>query len=247
MNIKTKLLPLLVATVSLAAAGCDSASESPWSPDGGASSSNIIASNKFTIASSDIEPGWIKVAYGDGTSAGVDEIEYIISRVIGDSVDISIHAADRAGLKTSGGTVYFRSNYGSIEPSCTLTEGSCSVQLTGMGTLPPITTSQTGKEYIAANIVAYTIGEESFFDTNGNGIFDDGDIFIHDMDEPYIDNNNNQQFDANIDEPIDIDGNGTYTGVDGLYSGDNCQHSTLCSGDNRITIWTNMQLNLVTE
>jgi len=253
MNTKLKLFSLLFITAALA--GCDAGSESPFSPGSSDSSStNAITLNKLTIAVDNTEPGIIEVTFGDATPATnntpVDDIFSINSTTIGEELVFTAFGADSSGFKTSGNNMTFRSNYGSIESSCTLTDGSCTVTLTTLGQRPPITDDPfTGKEEIVANIVVYTLGEESYFDANGNGVFDDGDTFGpgNDVDEPYLDNNNNNVFDQGIDEPIDINNDGIHNGVDGLYSGNDCQHPTLCSPSPSITIWTNMDLTLSTE
>ncbi len=65
-----------------------------------------------------------------------------------------------------GTTVNFTTEGGDIEPSCSTTNGSCFV-------------TWTSKEPRATNhrvtILATAIGHETFFDTNGNNIFDDSD------------------------------------------------------------------------
>lgn len=58
-------------------------------------------------------------------------------------------------------------------------------------------------------IIATTKGEETFFDANGNGVYDSGEDFI-DIGEPFIDSNDNEIWDD--DEPYtDSDGNGRFT------------------------------------
>jgi hypothetical protein len=72
-------------------------------------------------------------------------------------------------------------------------------------------------------VIAWTPGEESFFDTNGNGVYDLGEPFI-DLPEPFVDYNDNDVRDA--DEPfIDADGNGTFTVANGVW-------------DSNTSIWT---------
>jgi hypothetical protein len=43
-------------------------------------------------------------------------------------------------------------------------------------------------------IIAFTNGEEAFYDTNGNGDYDEGEVFV-DLPEPFIDSNDNSAFD----------------------------------------------------
>lgn len=73
------------------------------------------------------------------------------------------------------------------------------------------------------SVVAWTPGEEGFFDANGNGVYDLGEPFV-DLPEPFVDYNDNDVRDA--DEPfIDADGNGTFTVANGAW-------------DSNASIWT---------
>jgi len=66
-------------------------------------------------------------------------------------------------------------------------------------------------------VVAYTPGDEGFSDINGNNVYDEGiDILTVDMSEPYIDANDNGQYDSG-EKYIDSDGNGSFTEADGQY------------------------------
>jgi len=77
-------------------------------------------------------------------------------------------------------------------------------------------------------ILAYTTGDESYYDANGNGIFDAGDTCTGDLSEPYIDANDNGSHEA-LELYVDIDNSGGFTAADGV-----------CSSDT--TIWTSMNL-----
>jgi adhesin/invasin len=88
-------------------------------------------------------------------------------------------------------------------------------------------------------ILVYTTGDDSYFDANGNGIFDTGDTCTGDLPEPFIDANDNGTHDA-LELYVDVNQNGTWDDID-----------TVCSSDT--TIWTSMNLlmtgdaNLVVE
>lgn len=61
------------------------------------------------------------------------------------------------------------------------------------------------------SIIAYVAGEESFVDANGNGRYDDGEMFV-DLGEPFVDSNDNsirEDDEVFIDLP---DQNGVYNG-----------------------------------
>lgn len=74
--------------------------------------------------------------------------------------------ADHFGNPVPDGTaVYFTAQSGSVDPSCTTTNGACSVTWRSQGLRTP-----DGR----AAILAYAVGEESFIDVNGNGFADAG-------------------------------------------------------------------------
>lgn len=66
------------------------------------------------------------------------------------------------------------------------------------------------------SILATTIGEETFVDTNGNGIRDTGEPFT-DIAEPFVDINGNGRFDADVpgETFIDVNGNGVWDQAQG--------------------------------
>lgn len=76
----------------------------------------------------------------------------------------------------------------------------------------------------AVTIVAIADGEESFFDVNGNGVYDRGSDTVGlttsepfvDQGEPFVDVNDNGQWDAG-EWFFDVDGNGAYTPRNGVW------------------------------
>jgi hypothetical protein len=181
------------------------------------------------------------------------------------AVEIEVSLADHLGTASipEGTPIYFATDGGAIAPSCTTDDtGVCSVQwrsqdprpLTGPGVMAavavadPLGSGDTivgpgtgGTGYPSsgrANILIWTAGVETFNDINGNGQFDDGDIILDDLAEPFIDKNEDGNRDDNVtaaigeefvNYPIPTLGQvGTYDGPDGLYSGPNCAHTTDC-------------------
>jgi len=265
---KNNLTLLSYAVISALLTGCGS-DESPFSIDGNVNAGNVDMAN-FTVAPTpdSASPQSATVTYSDGITVvspntevlPVTDIVSIDSTTGNITVSIEVQGADKNRFKVSGAEITFQSNFGIIEPSCTLSSGSCSMTLLTTNIsrgLPPLLPGAVYNGYqnfdstppnlqrIYANIVGYTVGEETYNDLNGNGFFDDGDAFLLDTDEPYIDNNANMVFDDGIDIPIDVDNSGGYTPVDGLYSGANCQHSTLCSPNSTIVIWDRVFIDLV--
>jgi hypothetical protein len=76
----------------------------------------------------------------------------------------TVYLADHFGNPVPDGTaVNFSAQVGQVTPSCTTTNGRCTATWTSSGTRTP-----DGK----VAILAYAVGEESFVDTNGNGVAD---------------------------------------------------------------------------
>lgn len=119
--------------------------------------------------------------------------------------------SDRYGNFVPDGTaVSFRTaaGVGSINPSCTTAAGKCSVTFGSSGVRPT-----SGR----LAILATAVGEESFVDANGNGVYDAGETF-GDLPEAFIDANFNDVRDTG-EEFIDFNNNGQYDGPDGLFNG----------------------------
>jgi hypothetical protein len=112
-----------------------------------------------------------------------------------------------------GTAVYYTSEGGSINPSCTTVGGVCSVVLTSQELRPHSTNNGYGR----VTVLARATGEESFTDTNANGLADPGEMLdanglSTDMGEAYVDFNENGIHDAN--EPfVDFNIDGVYTGT----------------------------------
>jgi hypothetical protein len=81
---------------------------------------------------------------------------------------ISVYLADRFNNPVPDGTaVAFTTDGGQIQPSCLTTGGTCTVTWTSADPRPqPPTSSKPGR----VAILAYAVGEESFHDTNSDGI-----------------------------------------------------------------------------
>lgn len=72
-------------------------------------------------------------------------------------------------------------------------------------------------------VLAVVQGEESFTDTNGNGLYDSGEPFV-DVGEPFLDANDNGVWDPG-EFYIDENGNGSYDAGNGVWDGPNCPDS----------------------
>lgn len=178
----------------------------------------------------------------------------------GEKVGVNVYASDRYDTPVPDGTtVSFYTELGQIEPSCQTENGACTVNWTSsnprdLGTLDVryprdgVTSNSDG----IATITASVIGEESFIDTNSNGIFDDGDQLdsIADRGEAFEDynmgynvNGVTNSYDEGLEPYLDFNGNGVYDPKDGKYTGLGCAHSTLCASDKGLkNIFTSIEL-----
>ena len=190
----------------------------------------------------------------------------------GETVDITARLADRFNNPVPNGTaVTFTTEGGSIQGSCTTTDGACTVTWTSQNPRPcgqtldqpalqpdPVLNScldsagSNSPSPVAGNaplgqpyggrvtILATAVGEESFADNNGNGVFDDGDAF-DDLPEAYVDANENGSRDA-YEDFVDFNSNGAYDTGDGLYNGILCEDSTRCSSKKTIDVRASLVL-----
>ena len=138
-----------------------------------------------------------------------------------------------------GTTVNFTTEGGNIEPSCSTTNGSCSVIW------------KSGEPRVADHritILATALGHETFFDTNGNNTFDDADgnpiidsgtsnnlnidsgfgnysaqaSGFLDMSEAWRDDNENSRRD-NGEIFLDYNDDNAFSSADSLFNGPQCQ------------------------
>ena len=150
-----------------------------------------------------------------------------------------------------GTTVNFTTEGGTVEPSCSTVNGSCSVTWTSSD--PRVADHRV-------TILATALGHETFFDTNGNNIFDDADGdpildagdsndlnvdsgfgnypaqasgFI-DMSEAWRDDNENSVYD-NGETFIDFNEDSTFSNADSLFNGPQCQGANCAAATMRNT------------
>ena len=143
---------------------------------------------------------------------------YFTSKFNGNSVTISVFAADRQGNPVPDGTkIIFVSEGGQInsagQSSCLIVNGRCSVTLIGQdyrpmgadttdgcapGNIDTAVTPPTCKlggdpRPGRVTVLAYTDGEESFIDANNNNRYDTGELF-EDFGSLYLDKDENELF-----------------------------------------------------
>ncbi|NQY88324.1 MAG: Ig-like domain-containing protein [Colwellia sp.] len=159
-----------------------------------------------------------------------------------------------------GTTVNFTTEGGTIEPSCVTTNGNCSVTWTS---------SEPRVEDHRVTILATALGHETFFDTNGNNIFDtaDGEAIIDiatstnfnidsgfdnypaqssgflDMSEAWRDDNENSVYD-NGETFLDFNNNEDFSNADKKFNGPQCQGG-LCAIEDMRSIHVRKAMVLV--
>jgi|GEM_PF-3762462 len=175
------------------------------------------------------------IADQDSFSISASQLRPEARDLNGVQVTITISASDRNNFPIPDGSViHFKTSGGTIENACQISNGVCTVSWTSANPRPA-----DG----IANILAYTTGEESYLDANGDDVFDIGDTITTDLGEAYLDNNHNGSFDQGIDELVDFNGNNTYDPANGLYDGQSC-NSTICGGTRvHVRSWINLTMS----
>jgi len=203
-------------------------------------STGLPDQNSFSVSASDLAP---RAADWDGTE-----------------VDITIRAADAYNNPVRDGTVVnFRTEAGSIQPSCSTVGGACSVTWVSQDPRPlnfadslPQSNAQTGDA--RAVITAYTEGEEYLRqDLNGNGLMDPNEPF-EPLPEVFEDFNSDGQYDIaegvnGGDEFVDFNGNASYDGIpadpaDQFFKGLRCSEDAIDAGHCAETIQVRDSLQL---
>ena len=143
----------------------------------------------------------------------------------GVSVEIMIRAADHFNNPVPDGTtIVFSTEGGVIQPSCRTTGGACVVDWTSQAPRP----LEDGR----VTILATSIGQESFFDGDGDGAFGSmADLLLgEDLGEPFQDDNENDLKD-DTEEFRDFNFNGTFDGAgNGIYNGALCTDAAELEG-----------------
>ena len=231
----------LVASSVVFVSGCgDNSSFETPNTSGTITNSGTVSQTNFSLLTADVAPAVIDASTGVFTKTDVE-----LTVFIGDRNNQTL---------TDSHTINFVAEYGLVEPSCTTTDGSCSV--TWSAIKRPVAGGPASDGFVT--ITAYTIGEEGFSDTNGNNVFDDGDAGFDDIEEPFIDADDVHGFVSNGfiinsgDVTIDVVSTNDPTGVnqlhdlaDGFFNGPGCTHSSLCGIAQSIAIFDDVTMSLV--
>ncbi len=179
-------------------------------------------------------------------SLSIDKFNVEGYDIDGNTAVITARVADRFGNPVPNGTpvsfIQAGNQFGaggSVQGSCTTTNGTCNVTWTSQNPRP-VTTPNV--EHIGfAYILAFTQGEESFTDQNADGVFDK----VSGVAEPFSDISEifapSAQFAGGgnsyvLGEPFyDFDQSGDHTSADGKWEGINCKAGTASCGTRKTT------------
>jgi hypothetical protein len=139
-------------------------------------------------------------------------------------VTISVFAADYFNNPVPDGTQvsFVSESGGQIEGNCPTENGACSVFWASSGLRPA-----DG----VLTLVARVVGEESFDDTNGNGLFDIAELpTVDQRPEAWLDANENGVYDAGVETFFDFNTDGVRNPANNLYDGAGCTESAQAAG-----------------
>ncbi len=159
----------------------------------------------------------------------------------GETVTLTIMAADHFNNPVPDGTmVYFTTEGGAIDSYCLTSDGSCTVVWNSQNPRPvamgdPTVVPPEDPRDGRVTIMAYAIGEESFVDVNGDGVYDSDDrddwtASIFDLPEAHHDIDEDWIFDDGYEEFRDFNSNGTYDTANGIYNGTLCTDTAESTG-----------------
>jgi hypothetical protein len=153
----------------------------------------------------------------------------------GVTAELTIRVGDAANNASPDGTrVLFGTEGGVIDSSCETTNGVCSVTWTSSNPRPV-----DGR----VTIFARTVGDESFIDADGDGLYDIGEAF-DDLGEAFRDDDEDRVYD--VGEPFgDLNQDGIRNGPNGLFDGAACV--TGCGATRSVEIREDIVLVMATS
>jgi hypothetical protein len=143
----------------------------------------------------------------------VDGVQVAVTARLADRFNNPVPDNTAVTLTTEGGNIISQCLTTTI--GANTESGVCTVNWTSSNPRPT-----NGR----SSLLATAIGEESFADANGNGIFDTGEVNV-DLGERFLDLNESRTYDAG--EPIyDFNNNSTRDPADGIFNGVLCADTT---------------------
>lgn len=133
-------------------------------------------------------------AYQSGLSISVSK-NSLSGDIDGDTASITARMVDRVGNPVPDGTVIsFVAEGGSVTPSCATNAGACSVTLSTQNPRPVDD---------RISVLAYVEGDKAYTDVNGDNLYTVGvDTLVNNIGDFYRDDNENNQYEANLGEFI---------------------------------------------
>jgi hypothetical protein len=161
-------------------------------------------------------------------------------------VDVTANVADQFNNPVADGTIVsFTAESGQIPGYCATSGGTCTVKWSSGGDKPGEQNSSLERvnelDPIPSNnikgmttITAYSLGEASFTDANGNGVYDIGEPFAS-YPEVFRDDNYNDTVDVGTSSnPVeffeDLNANGVYDAAPSVYQGVLCSDEAKAAG-----------------
>lgn len=149
---------------------------------------------------------------------------------------LTVLAADRFNNPVPDGTaISFDTEGGAIASQCVTVNGECSVTWRSQDPRPGNVggrVADNGPRAGRVTVMASAIGEESFLDQNGNGVFDDAEIgTITDLPEAFRDadigaGQASNDYALGEDIFLDYDGDQTWDAANGVYNGLLCRNAS---------------------
>ena len=208
-------------------------------------------SNALTISTGIPTEGNFGIAVSNLTANNAQD-------TLGITDTVTVQLSDRFSNPAPDGTaVSFQTNIGQIQAQCFTKGGSCSAVWTSSGL--PATANGKFEEQGQAEIFAYTVGEESFTDVDGDGVFDHSDTFssggtdsfsvpsdpsADDIGEVYLDGNPTASGGAynSGDAFFDFNKDGVRNPPDGKFYGFGCKGTATVPCGSKSTIGIGKQI-----
>lgn len=198
-----------------------------------------------------------RIPHQNGFSLATSLFNPEFQDVDGAEVSVTVSASDRFGNPVPDGTaVSFRTpsgigrfidtSTGAPAGSCLTKDSTCTIKLISGGNRTQI------YDHGLMSVMAYAVGEDSFSDLNGDGVFSVGDIYppqppggsnstgaTYNRGEAFIDANLNGIRDAG-EEFIDYNNDGIYNAPDNLYRGYACAAGAACASAKTRHVYRNL-------
>lgn len=181
-----------------------------------AGTQTVASEARVTIVAGLPEHNHFTVAVGKFNVAGyiTAGIETKVTAFVGDRYSNPVPIGTPVSFFTEGGIISVKDTSGN---PTNLTNNLSQALATHITAAPTPDTVSTFHGLIGlSTVLATTQGQETYTDSNGNGIYDLGEPFV-DLGEPYIDKNDSGNFD-NGEFFVDVDLNGAWSGPNGTWN-----------------------------